>query len=87
MNTEKYERVTLVLDLDTAKGLRFVSKAVGVSVSELTRGLLEQPVSLMRDGLRAASTGDPADRAEVLQNLDLFVSDALADLHNYRGQL
>lgn len=87
MNTEKFQRVTVVLDVETAKGLRYVSEAAGVSVSELTRGLLEQPVSMMRAGFQAARSGDPADRAHVLESLNLFAADALADLDLYRSQL
>lgn len=87
MNAEKYQRVTLVLDHDTARSLRYVSKVAGVSVSELARGLLEQPAAMMRAGVQALESGDPADCASVLESLDLFAADALADLHSARGQL
>lgn len=87
MNDEKYARVTVVLEKDTAGALRVVSEALGVSVSELTRGILEQPVSMMRAHVGALRSGDPADRAEALQSLDLFAADALADLSAARGLL
>lgn len=87
MNTEKYARVTFVLDRSTATGLHYVSKAMGLSASELARGLLEQPISMMCDNVRALESGDDAERSAALETLDLFAADALADLHAAREKL
>lgn len=87
MNAEKFQRVTVVLDRGTAQSLKYVSHAMGLSVSELTRGLLEEPVSMMRSSVHALTTGAPSDRAEALESLELFAADALADLDLVRDRL
>lgn len=87
MNTEKYTRVTVVLENDTSDALKFVARETGVSLSELVRGLLEQPAAFMRDTVSALRGGDPAARAELLESLDLFVMDSMADLDQARKAL
>lgn len=84
MNTDKYDRVTVVLEKDTSQALRYVAKETGVSLSELVRGLLEQPAAWMRSTVAAARSGDPAQRVELLESLDLFVTESMADLDRAR---
>ena len=47
MNTTELARATFVIDRPTAAHLAYISRAMGVSRSELVRDVLREPIELM----------------------------------------
>lgn len=83
MNTDRYSRVTLVLDRSTDQALAYLSKRLGQSKSELVREVLDEPVRAMQGVLQQFPEGADVDpRQLALAGLDAIseVADNRLDL-------
>ncbi len=77
MDTEKYSRVSLVLDTRTNRALRYIAAFTERSVSEVARELLGEPAAAVADSLGDLQViGKDGDVKAVLDQLDMFVEGA-----------
>lgn len=83
MNTDRYTRVTFVLDRSTDEALSYVSKRLRQSKSELVREVLAEPVQAMRGVLSQF----PADGEIDPRQLALAGLDAIAGVSDEPMQL
>lgn len=65
MNTDRYARVTIVLDRSTDEALSYLSKRLRHSKSGLIREVLAQPVQVMKGVLDQFPEGTPVDPAKM----------------------
>lgn len=70
MNTDRYARVTVVLDRSTAEDLNYISHRLQHSKSALIREVLAEPVAAMRGVLGALPDGEIDPRQLALAGLD-----------------
>lgn len=86
MNKEKYARLTVVVDLQTDRALRYLAEQTDTGVSQIVRGLIAEPAAAMADALSGVVNAQtPAARQAAVDQIDMFVESAYGDYLNARN--